>query len=67
VQKEVLDAELELYNKEQVGGDTVDLEKKISELRARARGSYRGARGGMYRGGAPRGFGSPRGRGGRGR
>ncbi|CAL8104757.1 unnamed protein product [Orchesella dallaii] len=36
-QKEMLDAELDLYNKEQQGGDTVDLQKKVLELRARAK------------------------------
>jgi len=33
----MLDAELDLYNKEQQGGDTVDLQKKVIELRARAK------------------------------
>ncbi|ODM99502.1 RNA-binding protein 26 [Orchesella cincta] len=49
-QKEMLDAELDLYNKEQQGGDTVDLQKKVLELRARAKSM--GLIGGTVRGGA---------------
>jgi len=59
-QKEMLDAELDLYNQEQQGGDTNDLQMKVLELRARARslgligtrgrGSFRGGRGFRGRG-----------------
>lgn len=65
----MLDAELELYNREQEGGDTVALQRKISDLRATARQlgvHFRGGRGG-FRGhsrGSSRGF-NGRGRGGR--
>ena len=34
-QKEMLDAELDLMSKQQEGADTSELQKKISELRAR--------------------------------
>jgi len=57
----MLDAELDLYNREQHGGDTLALQKKISELRAQAlqsrvvrgrgRGSLRGFGRGMPRAG----------------
>lgn len=71
-QKEMLDAELDLINKEQQGGDTIDLQKKVLELRARAKSlgligvPMGGAERGMPRGRPfPRGIG--RGFGGRGR
>jgi RNA-binding protein 26 len=49
-QKEILDAELDLYNKELEGGDTLALKRKVLELRSQAqaagllrgRGGYRG-------------------------
>jgi len=58
IEKELLDTELELYAREQEGGDTIPLHKKMSDLRAKARAlGYRG-RGGFR--GSLRGF-SPRG------
>lgn len=65
-QKEMLDAELDLINKEQQGGDTIDLQKRVIELRARAKSlgligpGARGRGGGMFRG-LGRGFGRARG------
>lgn len=49
-QKEVLDAELDLITKQQEGGDTSELQKRLLELRAQAqslgvRGRSRGRRG----------------------
>lgn len=62
----MLDAELELYNKEQEGGDTLALQRKISDLRATARqlGVHFRGRGG-FRGAGGRGGFTGRGRGGR--
>ncbi|OXA53251.1 RNA-binding protein 26 [Folsomia candida] len=65
-EREMLDAELELYNKEQEGGDTLALQRKISDLRATARqlGVHFRGRGG-FRGAGGRGGFTGRGRGGR--
>lgn len=56
-QKEVLDAELDLITKQQEGGDTSELQKRLLELRAQAqnitRGKSRGRRG-RYLGGITR-------------
>lgn len=52
-QKEVLDAELDLITKQQEGGDTSELQKRLLELRAQAhqlgaRGRGRGTRRGRF-------------------
>ncbi|CAG7718477.1 unnamed protein product [Allacma fusca] len=68
--KEILDAELDLINKEQEGGDTNALQKKVHELRAQAQafGHFPrgGGRGGVNFRGLGRGFSAAarRGRGG---
>lgn len=66
-QKEMLDAELDLINKEQQGEDTIDLQNRLQELRQKAKSmGLIGRGGGVIRGrggfrGVIRGFGRGRG------
>jgi RNA-binding protein 26 len=75
LQKELLDAEMELFTRQQDDEDTAEIQAKVNSLRleaarsgvlptSRGRGRGRGYRGGR---GSPRGGGFMRGRGGRGR